>query len=76
MRLIWFFADHESRSIRQRNIISRVPHPHVLCLEVAIHHKASHKKVFAETKCRQLPDGNIYKRTYFRILSNLQGDLF
>ena len=55
MQLVRLFADHKSFSIRQGDIVFRVPHPHVFCLEVAIHHKASHEKVFTETKCRQLP---------------------
>ena len=73
MRLVWFIADHKSSSIGKRNIIFRILHLHVLRLEVAIHHKASHKKVFAETKCRQLLGSYVDRRTYFHILSNLQG---
>jgi len=74
MRLVRFFADHKSSSIGKRNIIFRIPHPHVLRLEIAIHNKTSHKKVLTETECRQLPSRNIYMRTCFRTLSNLQGD--
>jgi hypothetical protein len=51
MQLVRFFADHKPSSIRKRDIIFRVPHLHVLCLEVAIHHEASHEKVFAEIRC-------------------------
>ncbi len=74
MQLIQFFADHKSSPIRKRNVIVRILHPHVLRLEVAIHHKASHKKVLADTKCQQLPDSDAYKHTYSHTLSNLQGD--
>jgi len=73
MRLVLLFADHESSSIRQWDITFRVPHPYVLRLEVAVHHKASHKKVFAETKCWQLPGSDIYGHTYFHTPSNFQG---
>jgi hypothetical protein len=73
MRLVRRFTDHKSGSIRKRNIIFRVPHPHVLRLEVAVHHKAPHKKVFAETKCRRLLGSNINEGTYSHTLSNSQG---
>ena len=42
MQFIGLSADHESCAFRERNIILRVSHLHVLCLKVPIHHETLH----------------------------------
>jgi len=48
-------ANHESRSIREWDIVLGISHFHVFGLEVAIHHETSHKEGFTEPISRQLP---------------------
>jgi hypothetical protein len=59
MQLVLSFANHKPRSIGKWYIIFGVPYSHVLCLEIAIHYKALHEKIFAVTTHQQLPGINI-----------------
>jgi hypothetical protein len=73
MQLVRYSADHKSGSICEGDIIFWIGHFHVFRLEVAVHYKTAHEKVFAKKGIGSSQESTLNGRTYFYTLSSLVG---